>query len=199
MSPKFFALYVDDLIKLLRKKGIGCHLLDLFVACIMFADDVALVAPSRSALQKMMDICCNYCDKYCLEFNPKKSKAMTFGKGLATPAKLSLKGHDIDFVQEWNYLGTTIISGDRFNFSTRKEVANFFRASNAILNTLDDAHEHTLLFLVYSNCVPILTYASSVKLLSSEEMLYCNKALNDVLRKIFGFQDWRSIRILQEK
>ena len=47
-------------------------------------------------------------------------------------------------------------------------------------------------------CVPILTYASSVKLLSSEEMFHCNKALNDALRKVFGFRDWRSIHVLRE-
>ena len=29
-------------------------------------------------------------------------------------------------------------------------------------------------------------------------MLQCNKALNDALRKVFGFRDWRSIRILRE-
>ena len=76
LSPKFFSIYIDDLIKLLRKKGIGCHVLEMFVACILFADDMALMAPSRSALQKMIDICTDYCDKLCLNFNAKKSKIM---------------------------------------------------------------------------------------------------------------------------
>ena len=66
------------------------------------------------------------------------------------------------------------------------------------MNVLSDAHEHTLLQLVYSNCVPILLYASPVKLLSSAEMMHCTKAMNDVLQKIFGFTDWRSIRTLRE-
>ena len=198
LSPKFFSLYVDDLIKLLRKRGIGWHLLELFVACIMFADDLALVAPSRTDLQKMINICTEYCGKFCLEFNSKKSKVMTFGKCLSSSAPLTINGENVEFVHELKYLGTMISSGNHLYFNPRTDVANFFRASNSILSVLTDAHEHTLLQLVYTNCVPILTYASAVKLLSSEDMLYCNKAMNDVLRKVFGFKDWRSIRELRE-
>ena len=71
-SPGFFSIYIDDLIDLLRKSGVGCHMIRLFIACILFADDLALIAPTRAALQKMMDICVSYCDKYCLSFNAKK-------------------------------------------------------------------------------------------------------------------------------
>ena len=122
---------------------------------------------------------------------------MTFGKRRSSSVPLTIKGENVEFVQELKYLGTTISSGNRLYFNPRTDVANFFRASNCILSVLTDAHEHTLLQLVYTNCVPILTYASSVKLLTSEDMLYCNKAMNDVLRKVFGFKDWRSIRELR--
>ena len=198
LSPKFFSLYIDDLVKILKKKGIGCHVLEMFVACILFADDMALMAPSRSALQKMIDICTKFCDKFCLDFNAKKSKVMTFGKMISSPIPLTIKEEKIEFVSELKYLGATLTSGDRLGFTARYDVVNFFRATNAITSALTAAHEHTMLQLIYSNCLPILTYASSVKLLSSEEMLFCNKAVNDALRKVFGFQDWRSIRVLRE-
>ena len=29
LSPDFFSIYIHDLIKILRKTGIGCHLIDL--------------------------------------------------------------------------------------------------------------------------------------------------------------------------
>ena len=57
ISPKLFSLYIDDIAAILRRHGVGCHFLKLFVGCILFADDMALLAPSRSALQKMIDIC----------------------------------------------------------------------------------------------------------------------------------------------
>ena len=126
LSPKFFSLYIDDLIKMLRKKGIGCHVLEMFVACILFADDMALMAPSRSALQKMINICTDYCDKFCLDFNAKKSKVMIFGKQSNSPTPVSIKGENIDTVSELKYLGTTLVSGDSLNFTARYDVVNFF-------------------------------------------------------------------------
>ena len=80
MSPRFFSCYVNDMIVILRKNGIGCHIIRLFVACILFADDLALMAPSRKALQELMDICLEYCSKFCLTFNALKSKVMLFGR-----------------------------------------------------------------------------------------------------------------------
>ena len=77
-SPGFFTVYVDDMIGILRQSGIGCHLVNVFVGCLLFADDLALLAPSRSALQRMVNICYEYCQKYCLQFNSAKSKIMLF-------------------------------------------------------------------------------------------------------------------------
>ena len=106
MSPRH-AIYINDLIVALRKSGIGCHLVKLFVACILFADDLALMAPSRSALQSLINICHDYCSKYCLSFNTKKSKIMVFGNVSETIKPFEQVGSLIDLVEEWKYLGTT--------------------------------------------------------------------------------------------
>ena len=198
-SPGFFSIYIDDMIKILRKNGIGCHLIKMFVGCILFADDLALLAPSRSALQKMIDLCTEYCSKYCLEFNSKKSKIMVFGKSYSSfIAPLSILGSHIEYVREWKYLGTTLVSGKRFSFTARPELSSFYRASNAILNALTDAQENILLTLFYTNCLPVLTYACAVKRYSQSEMSECSVAMNNALRKIFGLTDWLSIRDLRE-
>ena len=100
-SPKFFAIYVDDLISLLRRSGYGCYIIRMFVGCILFADDMALIAPSRSALQKMIDICCAFCSSYCLRFNSKKSKVMTFGRSYNEESiPLVIDGEALQYVSE---------------------------------------------------------------------------------------------------
>ena len=198
-SPKFFSLYVNDLIQMLRESGVGCHIVNLFVACIMFADDIALVAPSRSALQKLIHICERYCKQFCLNFNAKKSKVMVFGKSFSDQfSPVNIDSVPIECVSDWKYLGTTIKSGKYFSFSARQDLSKFFRATNSVISVLTGAHEHTLLSLLHSNCVPILTYACEVKQYSVAEMSDCNLAINNVYRKIFGFKDWRSIRELRE-
>ena len=65
LSPDFFGLYIDELVQTLKREGIGCHVIQVFVACILFADDATLLAPTRSALQRMIDICLKYCSENC--------------------------------------------------------------------------------------------------------------------------------------
>ena len=104
----------------------------------------------------------------------------------------------LESVNEWKYLGTTIKAGKQFLFTARPDISSFFRATNSVLSVLKGAHEHTLMHLLYTNCVPILTYACSVKEYSASDMSDCNTAMNSALRRVFGFTDWRSIRVLRQ-
>ena len=52
--------------------------------------------------------------------------------------------------------------------------------------------------LLYTNCVPVLTYACGVKKFSSREMQDCNTALNNAIRRIFTYNRWESVRELRE-
>ena len=74
LSPDFFALYLHDLIAELKASGYGCYVIEVCIACLFFADDIVLLSPSRHGLQSLLDICVSYCKKFCLDFNPKKSK-----------------------------------------------------------------------------------------------------------------------------
>ena len=58
-SPDFFSCYIDPLIKHIRNLNKGCHIDNLCLAILLFADDICLMAPTRSALQKMIDKCYN--------------------------------------------------------------------------------------------------------------------------------------------
>ena len=100
-SPDFFACYYDGLTTLLRQKQLGCHIGNLFLASLFFADDIVLLAPTRSSLQGMINECSVYCEKYCLSFNNKKSKVMVFSKSKVDKSiisPLTVGGGNIDFV-----------------------------------------------------------------------------------------------------
>ena len=173
---------------------------NVFVAIILFADDICLLAPTRSALSKLIDNCSSYCKDHCLEFNPTKSKVVVFSKkrvdhGLLNPVLID--GKVIEYVRSIKYLGTTIIGDSGFSFSAAQDLCNFYRSSNAILNVLNKPNEEILMHLLYTNCVPTLTYASSVKSFSSKDMADCTTALNDAIRKIFSFNRWESVRVLR--
>ena len=52
--------------------------------------------------------------------------------------------------------------------------------------------------LLYSNCVPKLTYGAAVKDLSATDKHKYNVAVNNAVRRIFGFRQWQSIRQLRD-
>ena len=95
-------------------------MINIFIACLLFADDMSLIAPTREALQKMIDVCAEYCSRYCLTFNVAKTKVMVFGKlsrVVPSLAKINLHGESIEYVNSCKYLGFHLVSHDKFKFS----------------------------------------------------------------------------------
>ena len=200
LSPNLFTMYVDDLLIHLRGSGIGCHVLSLFAAAILFADDLALLAPTRQSMQLLIDICETYCKEYCLSFNTKKTKSLIFGKNCDSTVVLPnvLNGEPIEIVREWKYLGCHICSGKELTFSGRADLFSFRRSANSIISVLKKPTEQVSMMLLYTFAVPILTYASEVKTFAYAEMQDCHVALNDAIRRIFNYNRWESIRTLRE-
>ena len=52
--------------------------------------------------------------------------------------------------------------------------------------------------LLFSNCVPILSYGAETVEFSAAEMRDCNTAINDAIRKIYSYQRWESTRFLRQ-
>ena len=200
LGPRIFSMYMDGLIKRLKEKGIGCFILELFLACLLYADDICLIAPSRGAMQKLLEVCEQYCTEFCLSFNVKKSKILTFGnrKGINIDP-LMLDNEPIDFVSQWTYLGTCITSGKDISFSTHSELSSFYRSYNSLLSAVRKPNSLVLMSLLYSNCVPSLTYAAEVKDIPNREMQSLNVALNNAIRRIFSYNRRESTRALRQQ
>ena len=145
----------------------------------------------------MIKSCADYCREYGLTFNASKSKVIVFSKSTTKYDKLGpiiLNGNTIDFVDSVTYLGTTIMNNKGFSFSSTNDLSKFYRASNSILRAINKPSEEVLIHLLYSCCIPILSYSSAVKDYSSHQMQDCTTAMNDSLRLIFGFNRWESVR-----
>ena len=116
-SPILVALYCDQLIKELRKLGVGAHVAGVFMGASAYADDLVLVAPTRHAMQLMLGVCEEYAAKNNILFstneNPKLSKTKCIfmsgrAKNLAKPVPLTLCGRDLPWVESANHLGHTL-------------------------------------------------------------------------------------------
>ena len=127
----------------------------------------------------------------------KKLKLGFFGKLFSSTDRSEPYQERIEFVTKWRYLGFHILSGREFSFSAENDLRSFHKASNTILNVLNKPSEVVQLQLLYSNCIPILSYGCCIKEFSNKEMTQCNTAINNCIRKIFTFKRYESIRDLR--
>ena len=77
-----FSVYIDEILKELRKMGIGCRVAGVWKVADGFVDDLLLMAPGKSGMQNMLQMCKNYANSHNLKFstdlNPAKSKPSVF-------------------------------------------------------------------------------------------------------------------------
>ena len=79
LSPILFNFYIDDLIFSLKTSDLGCHVHDLYVGCILYADDILLISASLCMLQDMLDVCYCISTDLLLSFNYLKSHCIMIG------------------------------------------------------------------------------------------------------------------------
>ena len=80
VSPILFINYIDELLLRLKKLGVGCYIGNLYCGSFGYADDVTLLAPTRTALRTLMSECISFAKEYSLLFNIDKSKYLIFDK-----------------------------------------------------------------------------------------------------------------------
>ena len=76
LSPILFAVSVDSLLGRLEQSGVGCHIDGHFVGALSYADDVTLVAPSRSGIRTHINVCEQFALDHDITFNGTKSQFM---------------------------------------------------------------------------------------------------------------------------
>ena len=167
------------------------------MAAVIYADDICLLAPCRSALQILLSACERYGLEWGLSYNPSKSKVMTFGK-CQSIAPLTMYGSNLQFVDELKYLGVTLVSGKLFTTTIRPLLRKFRCASNTILNAHHRSSEPVLMKLIYAVAVPLITYACDSTPICSRQLNDMTIALNDVIRRIFSYQRWESVTFLRQ-
>ena len=197
LSPVFYCIYVDDLVEILSAIGIGCHLRDTFLSLLLYADDMALLAPSFKGLQTLLSATEQYCKAWDIMLNPKKTKNMMFGKSNSLPL-LQIDGKNIEWVDRWTYLGVVLKSHTSFNCCIDAKVKSFYRCANGILRIEGRSSETVMLQLLESHCLPILTYAIDViEVANRDERRKLRVAYNSLFRKLFNYRVWESVTELQ--
>ena len=109
-------------------------------------------------------------------------------------SSLFLNNEPLEYVNSYKYLGVELSAGKSLSFSAAPVLRSFHRAANAILYHRVKPNNDVLIKILYSNAVPVITYASAVREFSTSDMHRCHVAINNCIRKIFSFAVWQSIR-----
>ena len=75
LSPTLFTLYLDHLFHFYINNKRGCHIGHVYTGAFGYADDIILMAPSKCALNKMVNIAATH----SIIFNAHKCKYLVFG------------------------------------------------------------------------------------------------------------------------
>ena len=140
LSPVLFCLYIDGLLVALSKAGIGCFVGSNFVGALAYADDIVLLAPTASALRKMLAICDSYASEFHIVFNANKSKCLFLFPSTRRFLYNSLKscmffigGKPIEFVDSFSHLGHLITNKFTDSSDVLKRRSDFVGQVNYML------------------------------------------------------------------
>ena len=81
LSPLLYAIFIDGLIKYIKKKSKKGFVFDgVQIQTLFYADDIVLFAEDRYTLQYLMDLVTRYAKKWRFDINRIKSAVVVFGK-----------------------------------------------------------------------------------------------------------------------
>ena len=73
ISHIFFSLYIDPLLLALSKSQIGCHMNNVYIGALSYANDITIIWPSIRGLNKMLKICNEFAQSNKTIFNREKT------------------------------------------------------------------------------------------------------------------------------
>ena len=98
-------MYTDNLLINLKHSGYECHVDNIFMGALSYADDIKLPSPSLHGLNRMLEICAKFADNFDITFHSKKTLCIKFGETLNGKECAKLNGKIIKCGDYTKHLG----------------------------------------------------------------------------------------------
>ena len=138
MSPNLFNIYINDLPSIFDGDNDSPKLKDLYVHCLMYADDLVIMSLTEDGLQCKLDKLNTYCKEWGLEINTKKTQVMAMSNSNAEVPSRSMKIGEVplQWVHTYKYLGVLINSNGDFLASSENLCVRGWKATFKIKSAL---------------------------------------------------------------
>ena len=192
LSPKLFAIYIDDLSQELATCKSGCYINEQCMNHVMYADDICLLAPNAIGLQRLLDVCFDFSIRNDIMFNPIKSVSVVFkskSNKLYCPT-VSLDCDILEYTAYTKYLGFTFSMNVQDDDDMLRQMRTLYIRSNKLLRTFYHCSIDVKLELFRSFC----TSFYCCYLWTAYKKSTFNKlrvAFNNAYRRVLGLP-WQS-------
>ena len=190
-SPLLFSIYIDELFRILRQKGLGCHINDIFLGCFGYADDLMLLSASKSGLQEMIRTCEQFAKKKNLKFSTNvdptksKTKGIIFSKNpVRQVPPVLLNGDPLPWVSSVKHLGNTLQSNNTMQLDCTQKRGKFIGKLNALKQEYHYVQPDVFVKIV--NLFSTSFYGSSLWNLNSKDCEKFFTSWNVAIRHCFG-------------
>ena len=150
-------MYIDELLLILKRSRLGCHIDSVFYGAFIFADDIFLLSASRSGLQCLVDICHEFAARKNLKFgtNPdqekSKTKCIVFtkkAKDHLNLAPVTLDGVPLPWVRKVSHLGCTLQSDNSMKSDIAQKRGKFIGKVNSLMQEFHYASTSVMMKLI---------------------------------------------------
>jgi len=189
LSPYLFACYIDDIVDVLHRSGLGCNMKHVPVCIFLYADDIILISPSVDALQKMIVICELELALLEMALNPKKSVCIRFGPRFDAKCAplVSNSGQHLAWVTTCRYLGVFFHAHRNFKCVFDNAKKAYYRSFNSVFGKVGrHASEEVILKLIQSKCLPVILFGLDACPLNSSDKHSFDFLLTRSLMKLFN-------------
>ena len=193
LSPVIFLVYLDDLLRELRRLQLGCSIGGCWFGACGYADDLIIMAPNREVLQRMLDICEAYAVDHNLTFSTdpvparSKTKCIYFcGRPghVRYPQPVQLGGKDLPWVESADHLGHCVSQMTNMEKDCQRARAIFIRKSLEIRELFSFANPDNIMQAVQIFCM--YAYGSKLWDLSSQVAEQYFKSWNTCVKLVHG-------------
>ena len=190
-SPTFFSVYLDGILEKLRELNLGCRVGGWWMGAVIYADDIILISPGRSSMEKMLKLCETYASDHNLDFsvdpNPTKSKSKAIymcgtDRNVVYPDMLQLYGQALPWVQRADHLGHVLSQMCNMENNAKVMRAKYIEKTLEIRESFSFAAPHQViraLEIFSTDCYGIMLHDLGCP--SSESIFKCwNTALKHI-------------------
>ena len=166
-SSVFFSFFINDLEDKLPEEYTGVDMFDVLIKIIMYADDQVVFSQTKEGLQKGLNNLFDYCKKWGLKVNAKKTKVVIFRKGGRTDknTKFMYDNNELEIVSYFKYLGLIFSQTGSFAKGIQEIVSSARRALFGLKRMLSRNNEITIklqIELFDLMIAPILFYGAEI-------------------------------------